>query len=211
MSFATGWHRRVFWHHPDLHARLRRTQAPTDFPLALQEIVAHLRLDPTSDQGPEAALLTGMRDAAVGALERYCSNAIMPQGWTLTLHAFPPSYSGLELPIPPFATLTSITVNGDDLDLADFVVEPDDRLPATLYAVTNVWPSAQRGPLAIAIVFQCGYANTDKVPPDIKQALLMAIATWYENRESLQQFTLTPMIEIGWQALLAPYRQVGFA
>jgi uncharacterized phiE125 gp8 family phage protein len=203
--------RRLHWHHPDLHARLRRTVAPTVMPLELTDVVAHLRLDPGAEQGAEAPLLTGMLTAAVAHLQRHCSYAIMTQSWVLTLHGFPANYTGLDLPLPPFAALTSINVHGEPQDLGDFLVERDDRAPSTLYPVGDLWPYALRAPQAIEIEFSCGRDDPDAIDQDIKQALLMAIAAWYENRETLTQFTLTPLIELGWDALLVPYRQLGFA
>jgi uncharacterized phiE125 gp8 family phage protein len=203
--------RRLSWHHPDLHARLRRTVAPTVMPLELTDVVAHLRLDPGAETGPEQALLTGMLHAAVGHLQRHCSYAIMTQSWLLTLHGWPANYTGLDLPYPPFAALTSITVHGDAQDVADFIVEQDERSPSTLYPVGDLWPYAQRAPQAIEIEFSCGRNDPDEIDQDIKQALLMACATWYENRETMTQFTLTPMLELGWDSLLVPYRQLGFA
>jgi uncharacterized phiE125 gp8 family phage protein len=205
------YRRRLHWHHPDLHARLRRTVSPTAMPLELTDVVAHLRLDPGAETGPEQALLTGMLTAAVGHLQRHCSYAIMTQSWLLTLHGWPDNYTGLDLPYPPFAALTSINVHGDAQDIAEFLVERDDRSPSTLYPVGDLWPYALRGPQAIEIEYSCGRDDPDEIDQDIKQALLMAIAAWYENRETLTQFTLTPLIELGWDSLLGPYRQLGFA
>ena len=199
------------WHHPELRARLVRLKLPTVAPLDLANIVLHLRLDPGAENGPEAPLLESMLASAIGHLERYCSAAIMAQEWRLTLHEFPPHYQGLELPLPPFDELLAIGTAAGPIDVADFIVEPDDRFPAVLYPVSQFWPQVERGPLAISIDYRCGRDTADEVPGDIKQALLLAIAAWYENREELSQFTLTPMIELGWQPLLGPYRQEGFA
>jgi hypothetical protein len=231
------WGRRWSWNRPDLHPRLRRTMGPTRLPLELSEIVAHLRLDPGAETGPEQALLTGMLTAAVGLLQRHCTYAIMTQDWLLTLHAWPPGYTGLELPYPPFAELVSVTLSGGPVPVNQFIVEPDDRFPAVMYPVGGHWPTNMSstwdsnqggsswdggaadwdvanltpGPLAVGITFRCGREDPADIDPDIKQALLLAIATWYENRESSTQFTLTPMVQTGWDALLVAYRQLGFA
>jgi uncharacterized phiE125 gp8 family phage protein len=209
MSYAS--HRFLYWHHPDLRARLRRTEAPTTKPLDLAAVVAHLRLDPGAEDGPEAALLDGMLAAATAHVEGYCSLAVMLQTWTLTLHDWPGNSVGLQLPYPPFASLESINANGTDQDIAGYTVDLDDRFPSTLYPEGGMWTQVTRGPGAISIVFKAGRNDPANVAPDIKQAILMAIATWYENRESLTQFALTPMIEIGWAQLLARYREEGFA
>lgn len=207
-----GW-RSWRWTHPDLHTRLQRITAPTAEAVTLAEVVAHLRLDPGADTGPEAALLTGMRDAAVGHLERYCSYSVMEQEWQMTARSFPPYGVGLTLPYPPTVDLRSIEVAGDALDLADFTLERDDRLPATLFPVGGVWPHLawSPGPGAIAIRWTAGRDDPAELPQEIKQAILLAVASWYENRESLTQFALTPMLELGWDSLLSPYRETGFA
>lgn len=208
MSYAR---RHWSWHHPELHARLVRLKPPDRSPLELPAIVLHLRLDPGAETGPEAPLLTSMLASAVAHLERYCSCAIMAQEWRLTLHEWPPNYQGLELPLPPFGELLAIGTATGPVPVTDFVVEPDDRFPAVLYPASQLWPHVPRGPLAVSIDYRCGRDPADEVPADIKQALLLAIAAWYENREGLTQFVLTPMVELGWESLLGAYRPAGFA
>jgi uncharacterized phiE125 gp8 family phage protein len=209
MSYS--YRRFIVWHHPDLHARLTRLKLPDTSPLELSAIVLHLRLDPGAENGPEAPLLESMLAAAIGHLEHYCSVAIMHQDWRMTLHEWPPSNQGLELPHPPFAELLAVRTADGPIDIAEFIIEPDDRAPAVLYPVAWGWPQVTRGPMAIGIDFRCGRETAAEVPADIKQALLLAIAFWYEQRESSVQFQLYPMIELGWQQLLGPYRQEGFA
>jgi hypothetical protein len=232
-----SYHRRLHWQHPNLHARLRRTVGPTAMPLELTDVVAHLRLDPGAEQGAEAPLLTRMLSAAIGLLQRHCSYAIMTQTWLLTLHDWPGNYTGLELPYPPFAELVSVNLGGGPAPITGFIIEPDDRFPAVMYPAGGFWPrnsssawdrnlggsawdggattydvaTHSPGPLALGITFRCGRDDPADVDEDIKQALLMAVASWYENRESLNQFTLTPMVELGWDALLSSYRLHGFA
>ena len=202
---------RASWHHPDLGTRLRRTRPPTLSALTLAEVVLHLRLDQGSETGPEAPLLTGMRDAAERHFERYCAAALMDQEWTMMLNRWPDYNAGLQLPYPPLLDLISIEQDGDPFDIADFRVDSGDRFPAVLSPISGSWSGSYTPGMRGEIVFRCGYETADDVPADIKQALLMAIATWYENRESLQQFILTPVVELGWQDLLSPYREAGFA
>jgi uncharacterized phiE125 gp8 family phage protein len=216
-----GWNYPLAWAetggsiHAQPRRRMRCTTQPADLPISVAEAVLHLRLDPDAGQGPEAPLIEGLIAAATRAVEEYAGIAVMAQEWEMTLRRFPFYGQTLEIPLPPFDTLLSMTVGGDPVDIADYAVELDDRFPAKLFpgGVGFMWPLVfnPTKPDNIVIGWRCGRGNADAVPRTIKQAILMAVGTWYENRESLQQFTLTPMLEIGWQPLLGYYREPGFA
>jgi uncharacterized phiE125 gp8 family phage protein len=185
---------------------------PTDQPVTLDEAVLHLRLDPTAATGPELPLITRLIAAATTALEEYASVAVMQQDWRMTLRHWPLYGQGLPLPLPPFAELLRIRVNQVEQPIADYYVEADDRLAANLYPVSHYWPAiATFDRDAVIIEWRAGVERPEDVSETIKQAILMAVGTWYENRESLQQFVLTPMIEIGWKSLIDAYREPGFA
>jgi uncharacterized phiE125 gp8 family phage protein len=195
--------------------RLRRTNPPRAQPLSLDEVVLHLRLDPEAIRGPEVPLLNGMIAAATQTLEDHAGVAVMRQEWRMTLRHWPAVWGDpLNIPLPPLHELRGVIVNGQGQDLANYGVELDERLPARMYPLAGYWPQivlVPRQPQGIIIDFSCGHEKPEDVPASLRQALLLAIATWYENRESLQQFTLTPMLEIGWRPLLEPYREAGFA
>jgi uncharacterized phiE125 gp8 family phage protein len=200
---------RYRWHHRDLGVRLRRTKPPTEQPMDLATVVAHLRLEPGAETGPEQATLERMLAAATGHFERYCACAVMRQEWTMTMRAFPPYRASLVLPYPPLVDVASIDVDGDAQDIADYALELDDRMPGAVHPTSGQWP-LMTDLSAAEVVFECGRDQAD-VPEDMRQAILMAIASWYENRESLTQFVLTPMIELGWESLCGHYREAGFA
>lgn len=196
--------------------RLARFGPPGLPPLAvsLDEAILHLRLDPAVTQGgPETALIEGYIRAATRAVEEYASIAVMEQDWRMTLAHWPWAWTeGLDLPYPPFAELLRIRVNFIEQPLGDFYVEVADHFPSVLYPAGRMW--AQPAPLereGIIVEYRAGHAASEAVPATIKQAILLAIGSFYENRESLQQFTLTPMVEIGWQSLLTPYRAEGLS
>lgn len=205
------WFERWRYTRAELQGRARRISAPTLSPLTLAEIVLHLRLAPGSETGPEQPLLDRLQAAMVGHLERYASIAVMDQEWRVTLNCWPPPGIGLELPYPPLIEISDISIPNLTFDPADFVVAASDLFPAVLYpATSDFWPGGA-GRQDIAIALRCGYEDPKDVPPSIKQALLTAIATGYENRESLSQYNLTPILELGWENLIMPYREAGFA
>jgi uncharacterized phiE125 gp8 family phage protein len=205
------WIERWRYTRAELQGRARRTRAPTLSPLTPAEIVLHLRLAPGSETGPEKELLDRLQAAMVGHLERYASIAVMDQEWRLTLNCWPPPGVALELPYPPLVEITDISMPDPGFDPADFLITASDVLPGILYpAEGHFWPGGA-GRQDIAIALRCGYEDPKDVPPSIKQALLTAIATGYENRESLSQYNLTPILELGWENLIMPYREAGFA
>ena len=47
------------------------------------------------------------------------------------------------------------------------------------------WPSIRCKTNAITIELVAGYATVDAVPEDLKQAVLLTVGHWYENREDV--------------------------
>ena len=206
-----GW--RSIWAPP--RYRLRRTTAPRQQPLTLDEVVLHLRLAPDAVSGPEKPLLEATILAATQALEDHAGVSVMEQEYRMTMMHWPYVWGdAIEIPMPPFRELRGVSVRGDAVPTDQFAIELDDRLSAKMYPLAGYWqPAVIAPPLheAIRIDFLAGAEKPEEISPAIRQALLMAIAHWYENRESSQQFQLYPVIELGWRSLLEPYRMPGFA
>jgi hypothetical protein len=45
------------------------------------------------------------------------------------------------------------------------------------------FPTIEPGPKSITVTYQAGYANAASVPATLKQAMLLMIADWYDNRQ----------------------------
>jgi uncharacterized phiE125 gp8 family phage protein len=182
-------------------------------PLSLDDVVLHLRLAPDAVAGPEKALLEAMTTAAARHLEDYAGITLLRTDWRMTLRHFPPVWNDpLELPMPPLNKLERIAIFDEDQPLDDYLVEEDESAPARLYPANGFWRWAWSPiPAMITIDWIGGHDTPADIPAPLRQAMLMAIASWYENRESVQQFNLYPVIELGWQALLGHYRMIGMA
>jgi uncharacterized phiE125 gp8 family phage protein len=96
---------------------------------------------------------------------------------------------GIELPVPPLQSVTSITYvdsNGDTQTLAtdqyqvDALSTPGRVLPA--YGVS--WPTTRCQANAVNITFVAGYGLAAAVPATAKHAIKLLLSHWYENRES---------------------------
>jgi uncharacterized phiE125 gp8 family phage protein len=61
----------------------------------------------------------------------------------------------------------------------------------------------------IEIHFEAGFGHDPSdVPAPIRQATLLLIAHWYENREPLRVLSDGPAVPAAVSALLAPYKRV---
>jgi uncharacterized phiE125 gp8 family phage protein len=196
-------------------ARLLRIRRSAEMPLSLAETVLHLRLDVGAENGPEKPLIKRLIAAATGALEEHASISVMEQDWRMTLRHWPPiPGDGLEFPMPPFKELLRIRVDDQVVPNADYYFVHEER-SSRMFPVSGRWGAAAYGysrrPDRVIIDFRAGHTTRAEVPESLRQAMLLAIGTWYENRESLQQFTLTPLIGIGWRDLINHHREPGFA
>jgi uncharacterized phiE125 gp8 family phage protein len=120
----------------------------------------------------------------------------------------------IELPFPPFISLTSITFedgSGVDQTLASNGWVATDEGVDPSYGTT--WPSGRLAANAVRIRYQAGYlpttAGASTVPAPIRHAIMLLVSHWYahpdavvgvENRDSS-----TPL-PLGVDSLLAPYR-----
>jgi len=161
-----------------------RTQAP-DPVLSLEEVKAHLRLDPddtSEDEWIAAAILT-----AQAQCQHQTGIAIGPQSWRLDLDGFPPAPVAL-LP-GPVAEITAVQYLGTDgasmaLDLATCEVTSAGDFQL---AYGQTWPAVRPWPGAVRITFATG---DDEVPVVARSWMLLAIGTLYANREATVQGTV---------------------
>jgi len=192
----------------------------TGSPITLEEIKAHLRIERGETRDDD--MLKNYRSAAVEMVENITNRKLMPQTWKMYLDDWPDSYS-IELPYAPLQSVNSTdgilytdsTGNTTTFNLtgstsswgADTVSEPG----RIVLDNNEDWPTDilhQNNP--IEIKFACGYSASSEIPRSIKNAMLMMIGHWYEQREDSivgQPLTMVPMASM---ALLAPYRVYSF-
>lgn len=192
----------------DPHIALAQTAAPTDEPVEVADILAHCRIDATDEDAPYIASLIG---TARRWVEQITGRQLITSTRTMSLDAFP--CGEIRLPGSPVQSITSITYTdsaGDaqtwaaDQYQADLISVPARVAPA--YGV--VYPGTQTGVYnAVTITYVAGYgdAKTD-VPQDIRHAIMLLVAHWYENREPVNIGNIVSDIPMGAQFLLAPYR-----
>lgn len=176
---------------------------PSVEPVTLTEAKAHLRVDFTTDDTYITSLITAAREQC----EMIARRALITQTLELRLEAWPTGTS-VSLPRSPVQSITSIAYTDDTgaagtMSSADYLLyaQPD---PAVITLKPNKsWPtvSLMPGP-SIAIRYVAGYGLAAAVPLRYKQACLLLIAHWYENREPVLVGTIYQALPNAVDALL---------
>jgi len=171
-----------------------RTTPPAIEPVTLAEAKAHLRVD-SSD---EDTLIGGLVAAAVSHLDGQgvLGRAMITQSWATWVRNSP---SVVTLPVGPFQSLTSVEYYDSEnaLQTSD-VANYEVRLAGDFVTVQPksgfAWPGAYSRPDAIKITYAAGYGDAAAdVPQSIRQAILLLVGHWYENREAVTEGTFKEM------------------
>lgn len=175
---------------------LKVTTPPASTPVTTAEAKTHMRIDHDGDDAYIAGLIAGARDF----LQSVCGKTFFTTTYTLKLDRFPTD-DYIDMPMPPLATVTSISYEdtaGDTqtFSSASYTVDTYPE-PGRIYVDRSVgWPSVYDQRNAVTIVYTAGYAT---VPDNIKQAVLLLTAEWYENRENGVVGTIyTPTPSLRW-------------
>jgi len=173
---------------------------PATEPVDRTDAKLHLRVSGSE----EDTLIDGLIAAARLSVEAHASVALISQTWKWVLDAWPGDV--LDLPLGPVSSIVSVVVDGTTLLASTYILVPG-RHARLLSDTGGQWtsPTTKAGGIEITFVAGFGSSETD-VPRDLRHAILMLVAHWFENREptSFAGTTLPTSVT----ALLAPYRQV---
>ncbi|BBE74566.1 head-tail connector protein [Oharaeibacter diazotrophicus] len=164
---------------------------PTETPVTLADIKAHLRID----FDDEDALLVSLIEAATGQIEARLGRALVMRTVRQTFKRFSPV---LRLSASPVQSVASVAY----LDAANV----DRTLSASAYRVEGVgdvatiapvtpWPATGSEPDAVAVTYVAGYGDAEEVPGAIRNAVKMLAGGLYNHRESTTAADLMPAIE----------------
>lgn len=187
--------------------RLNRLTEPQVLPVTLEEAKGHLRVDHSDDDG----LIETIIEAAAGQINGpYGAGLVLsPQDWELSLDGFP---CLIELPLWPVSAIKSIqyTDQAGDIQTLDPSVYVSDLSsnPARIARDYNKqWPLVRSVLANVRIEFTAGF---DTVPADLKQALLLLIGHWYENRDAAIIGTIATDTPFAFNAIVDRYRVGAF-
>jgi uncharacterized phiE125 gp8 family phage protein len=186
-------------------------------PISILEARAHCRIDTAEDDG----LLAGYIIAARRHCETHLERVLITQTWDATYDwGWPREYEAhgywlryvIRPPIQPLQSVTSITYVdtagvSQTLGTSLYVVHAGkDRVGYVDLAHGQSWPEVRCQTDAITMRFVAGYGSIPSdVDEPIRQAMLLLIGHWYENREASIVGTSAVELPLGVRALLAPH------
>lgn len=184
---------------------LIRIAAPASEPLTLAEAKLHCRVDGTDEDALITALIVAAREQA----EHETGRALITQTWELVLDAFPEAFVLRKSPVQSVTSLKyldSATGAEQTLDPADYLLDKDSEPGYVVPAYGKAWPYSREVPNAVRVRYVCGYGLAVAVPQAIKQWMLLAIGTMYENRATSGASQVYNIPDRFWSGLLDPYR-----
>jgi len=182
---------------------------PAAEPVSLDDAKAYLRLDSDDEDALVTTLVTAARLHVEGATGR----ALLTQSWRLVLDDWP-SVGLLRLPVGPLQSLTAITaydINGDPVTLStDGVLWDAQAAPSLLYLPAGFGDGVVLRPFqGVEIDYVAGYGTDPAdVPATLRQALLLLVAYWFENRDAVVLAGSGSVIPSGFDQLVGPYRSI---
>lgn len=188
---------------------LTEVAAPASEPLTTAEGKKHLEIDSsvTAHDTFIASLITATRIYA----ERYTNRALINTTFDLFLDQFPPGDETILLPRAPLSSVTSVTyVDGDGASQtwssSAYDVSASREPGRVRLAYSENYPATRDQADAVTVRFVGGYgATASSVPQPIKQAMLLLLGHWFENRESVVVGTIAAPAPLAATALLDSY------
>ena len=186
--------------------RLHLLAGPTEPVITLDEAKLHCRVDGGDEDGRITALIaaaTVWLDGRDGFLGR----CLKPQSWQAIADRFP--CRAVELPLPPTIAVEAIAYFDPAGTLQTLaastyrVVEGGFRGATIVPRPDLSWPATACELDAVRITFRAGY---EAVPEPLRQAMLLMIGDWYENRGNVVVGATVAPLPIAAETLLSAYR-----
>lgn len=175
--------------------------APSEEPVSRTEAKLHCRVEHTADD----TLIDGLIVASRQVVETLCRRALVTQTHDLFLGYWPHTGS-VEIPNPPLVSVTTVKYYDGDgtlttISSSDYLVSAGTPGSVTT-ASGSSWPEPQVRPDAIAIRYVAGYGAASAVPQCLKQAVLLLVGHFYENREAVAAATTFGEVPMAVDALI---------
>lgn len=180
--------------------------------LSLEEAKVHCRVD-TDD---EDRLIEGLIAAATDHLDGWSGilgRCLVNQQWQIGLFGWP-SAREVHLPFPDVSEAAVVyrDADGDEqpVDFDEFDVVEDWGGSYVRFSGSFAPPSLFRDAVApVKVSFTAGYGDdAADVPAAIRQAALLMVSYWYEQRQAVVMGTIATELPQAVDALLAPHRLV---
>jgi len=158
---------------------------PTVLPVTVDMAKAYLKVDGND----EDVLIETLLAAATSRIEFECDLALITQWWNLYRDRWP-GCGILEIPLHPVQAVEEIRVlTPQGLETVDPGLYETDfsGRPARVRALPG-FPATADGLNVVEMRIRAGFGDApEDVPSDLRQAILMLIAHWFENREGADE------------------------
>ena len=180
---------------------------PAVEPVRLADAKAHLRLDTTDEDFVVGAMIGASRVA----VETEIRQVLIAQQWRVSDTAWPADRH-ISLPVMPLISIDAVRA----LDAADnptavpaneYSVEPEAGIVIINAGAAALAPALSAHGYEIDFTAGFGAAGAD-VPHALRQAIVMLVTHWFENRSAFtigSELVATPH---GVHTLIAPYRRM---
>lgn len=167
---------------------LKLVTAPVVEPVELAMAKLHCRVDISTDNDVFLGLIISARQM----VEQRAGRALITQTWRLSLNGWPAN-GMIELPHAPLQSVTSIQYTDgagatSTVSAATYTVDTDSEPGRVALKYNQTWPTvatlATVNPIQVAYVAGYG-ATAASVPEMYRQAILLLVGHWYENREAV--------------------------
>jgi len=185
-----------------------RTVAPAAL-VSLEQAKRHLNVEHSDDDD----LITSYIASATRSLDGYrglLGRALVTQTWRQSFCRFG-RYFRLELsPIASISSVKYFDTSNIEQTVADtvYTLHADALGPFVMLKPDQSWPSSYSRIDAVTIEYIAG-EPADDVDPQIKTAITMCVAQWYETREATVADGTPMVMPMGFWALIDPLRRVG--
>lgn len=185
--------------------------ADVQLPVTLQDAKAHMRITANDDD----IYISYLIKAARQWVEEYTGRKLITQTVTRYLDDWPDE-NYIDLPYGGLQSVTSIKYTDSDGDQStwssgDYIVETGSNEARSrgrvVLAYDETYPTDVLYPSnPIEIIYVCGYGATKgHVPATIRQAIMILVSEWYENREPYHNIPFMGAIPHGVENILMPH------
>lgn len=173
-------------------------------PVTLTEAKLHLREDGTEQE----TLIEGLITAARELIEGETGRVLMAQTVRQYFDDFPADNGTLRLAVYPARSISSVNYRDTDgvstvLATSDYradVVSEPARIDSD---IDEPWPTTEGVINGVWVDVAAGYATIAAVPQGLKQAILLTVGHWFENRETVNIGNIVAELPVSIQRLIA--------
>lgn len=184
--------------------------AATEEPVSIAEAGVHTHVSGSSGESAHAEKLEALIAAAREHVETETGRQLVTATWRLTLDRFPRGQGAMLLPKAPLASVTFVKYDDADdveqtMSAANYVVSTGSEPGRISLTNGSTWPIPKVQADSVRVEYVAGYGAASAVPTALKQAILLMVGHWFENREAVVIGSMAGEIPLAAQRLIRNY------